>query len=106
MRGGRGRDSRWCAGNSQGDGAYVSAKEETPARGLPTNWVVAAGRVGCGRVPRGRVLWQDQILQAGIESKGSAPNASAPQALSCAITTTTAASVGSGTGSRGAFSRH
>ena len=36
----------------------MSAEEETPVRGLPTSWVVTAGRVGCGRVPRGRVLWQ------------------------------------------------
>ena len=44
-------------------------------------------------------------LQAGIESKGNSHSTSAPQALSCAIITT-AASVGTWTGSRGAFSRH
>ena len=48
---------------ANGDRVCVNAKEETSARGLPTNWVVAAGRAGC--------CGSNQNLQAGIKSKGS-----------------------------------
>ena len=60
----------------------MSAVEETPVRGLPTNWVMAAGRVGCGMVLHGRVLWQPtRNSRQASRARGPALNASAPQAL-------------------------
>ena len=85
--------------------AYVSAEEEAPARGFPTNWVVTAGWVGCGRVPRGRVLWQRPETPGRHREQGVLLRTSSLRTLSCAITMT-GASVWSWTGSQGALSHH
>ena len=61
-RGGRGNEC-W-----NGHWRQDSKENEAPVRGLPTNWVVAAGRVGCHVAG---CYGNDPNLKAGNESKGS-----------------------------------